>query len=770
MTANMKPKWYTKASDLGVIKEGQYYKFTLESYTEQINGITVINGGSGYTYVPMVEIMGGGGQGATATAVIKDGKVDKINVDNPGSRYTSPPIITISGRNGSGATAITAITYKVVTGKLPKGIVLNEMTGELSGIPTGNNNENDTLHRFTIRATNDSGIRDKSFTLSIAKQDTPEWNSPMALPPVTELTYINEQIEVTDENNNVTFDLISGSLPSGTRLTSAGIITGFVNPVSNSMPSTFTVRASDGQTSILREFTLPITRVTDKSRPVFKHTIGNIGTFVHDNKFSFKVDAVDYSTANADGEYGDSTLTYTISSTPSYIISTNYLSIDPRTGWIHGVLPFISKDREEFTFVVTATRTGTTIATTHTFKMALLFSPDSEIKWKTNENLGSIIAGTISTLNVEAETQSDTSLIYELDPVDNTLPAGMELNSSGELTGRPSFQTFQLDGGTTSFDDITIDKKFSFTVKVRNIARTLSSERKFNLTIEPVDNNEPKEDWYIDLFPNDAERRIWEDIVYNRQDIPDQYLYRSSDIYFGRQDRARVLFVPGLPAETIDDYFRYVFRNHYTINIRFGDFKYAKATNNNGDHIYDIVYVDVVDKFDPPEGENINLEIEYEQGEFSNVRTIDESGTIDNSNLYAGTTSVNKLFPASLKRMKARLEQILGRTIDISTLPDWMSTVQDDGTVIGYVPVCPIAYVKPGLGKKVLHYLNTNANIRLHEVDFTVDRYVIDQYFTQNYNTETNTWDGTDDIEPRTNILEGNKYLKFPREDLTDLP
>ena len=680
----MKPAWNTRASDLGVIKEGQYYKFEFD--------------------------------------------------------------------------AERATTYKVVTGKLPKGIELNETTGVLSGTPNSNNNESDTLYRFTIRARNNDGLKDKSFTLTIAKHDKPEWNSPTTLDPIDDLQYVNIKINVVDDNNdNIIYDLTSGTLPDGTELTSTGYINGFVEPVSSPTTLTFTIRASDGQTSIIRTFMLTVNQ-SSNTRPIFKHTESNIGTFTHDNRFSFKVTAIDYNRSNS--TYYD--LVYTMSGS-----HPNGLTIDPRTGWIHGVLPFISKDREEFTFTVTATSTRTA---TYTFKMALLFSPDSEIKWKTDENLGTIVAGTISTLNVEAETHPDTPLIYELDENNNTLPAGMRLNSSGELTGRPSFQTFQLDAGTTTFDGITIDKNFSFTVTVRNIARTLSNERTFNLIVEPVENNKPKEDWYIDLFPNDAERRIWEDIVYNRQDIPDQYLYRSSDIYFGRQGRARVLFVPGLPAETIDDYFKYVFKNHYTINIRFGDFKYAKATNNNGDYIYDVVYVDVIDKFDPPKGKNINLEIEYEQNEFSNIPTIDESGTIDNSNLYSGTTSVNKLFPASLKRMKARLEQILGSTIDISTLPDWMSTVQDDGSVIGYIPVCPIAYVKPGLGKKVLHYLNTNDNIRLHEVDFTVDRYVIDQYFTKNYNTETNVWDGTEDVEHRTNILDGNRYLKFPREDITDLP
>ena len=675
-----KPVWNTTASNLGVIKEGQYYRFNLSA--------------------------------------------------------TNTP------------------AYKIVSGKLPTGLELNE-SGRIHGIPKSTSNSSDSKYRFTIRATNDSGIKDKSFSISISRQDRLEWVTDSALTNIFDLNYINTRIEVND-SDNVTFDLISGSLPQGTKLTSAGVITGFVDPLptgTTSRTSTFTIRASDGQTSIIRTFTL-LVAMFGRNSPIFKHTTNNIGTFVHDNKFSFKVDAIDFNSANHD----DSTITYTITtgSLP------DGLTIDSNTGWIHGQLPFLTVDSKTYPFTVTATRSSRTAS--FNFTMTLLFSTNSIITWKSPENLGTIIAGTISTLNVEAQTQDNAKLIYELKS-GSVLPPGMVLNANGELTGRPSFQTFQLDGGRTSFD-INFDRKYDFTVNVRNIARTLTSEKSFSLIVEGVENNAPKEDWYIDLFGNESERRIWEDVVYNRQDIPDQFLYRNSDIHFGRQNRARILFVPGLPAETIDNYFRYVFKNHYSIDIRFGDFKYAKATNNNGDYIYDVVYVEIIDKFDP-KGDDIILE--YTIDEFKNELTIDQDSNINNSNINAGTKTINKLFPASLKRMKARLEQILSEPIDISTLPDWMSTVQDDGSVIGYIPVCPIAYVKPGFGKRVLHYLNTNPNIKLHEIDFTVDRYVIDQYFSKNYDTTTKTWNDTAD-EPRDNLLDGNKYLKFPREDITDTP
>lgn len=68
-------------------------------------GITVTNGGSGYTSIPNVVISGGGGTGATARAYISNGSVTSISLVNEGSGYTSDATVTITGGSGSGATA-----------------------------------------------------------------------------------------------------------------------------------------------------------------------------------------------------------------------------------------------------------------------------------------------------------------------------------------------------------------------------------------------------------------------------------------------------------------------------------------------------------------------------------------------------------------------------------------------------------------------------------------------------------------------------------------
>jgi len=59
-------------------------------------GITIAESGCGYTNAPLVLIQGGGGTGATATAVISNGRITAIRITNAGSGYETAPQIVIA--------------------------------------------------------------------------------------------------------------------------------------------------------------------------------------------------------------------------------------------------------------------------------------------------------------------------------------------------------------------------------------------------------------------------------------------------------------------------------------------------------------------------------------------------------------------------------------------------------------------------------------------------------------------------------------------------
>lgn len=72
-----------------------------------VSGVSVDEGGSGYT-TATVSFLGGGGSGATATATVSGGAVTAITVTSAGTGYTSAPTVTISG-DGTGAEATASI-------------------------------------------------------------------------------------------------------------------------------------------------------------------------------------------------------------------------------------------------------------------------------------------------------------------------------------------------------------------------------------------------------------------------------------------------------------------------------------------------------------------------------------------------------------------------------------------------------------------------------------------------------------------------------------
>lgn len=96
------------------------YTVLRENYVEVPRGtpltavvkLQVTNRGSGYTNdpVPVVTITGGGGTGATASAIVTpDGKIIGLQLLTEGSGYTSNPTVNITHPDGTGAVAIAVI-------------------------------------------------------------------------------------------------------------------------------------------------------------------------------------------------------------------------------------------------------------------------------------------------------------------------------------------------------------------------------------------------------------------------------------------------------------------------------------------------------------------------------------------------------------------------------------------------------------------------------------------------------------------------------------
>lgn len=154
-----------------------------------------------------------------------------------------------SAYDGSNLSATDAdghtITYSVVSGTLPSGLSLAS-----NGTISGTANARATV---TFRAlASDGGYTDKAITFNLR----PVWSTTSPLPSIQGTTPYSQQLTANDDVAGVTYSLLSGSLPSGITLSSAGLISG---TAASTGTSSFSVRATDSDGGVAdRAFSLTV--------------------------------------------------------------------------------------------------------------------------------------------------------------------------------------------------------------------------------------------------------------------------------------------------------------------------------------------------------------------------------------------------------------------------------------------------------------------------------------------------------------------------------
>lgn len=138
------------------------------------------------------------------------------------------------------------VTYSVISGKLPPGIILQGY--HLTGTPY--EVADNTRFTFCIRAKNSLGISDRTFTITVQGPDVPEIltnTGLLAIGPVKQLyvvdnTIVNYQLIADDtdlaagQQLKFFIEKNSGELPPGLTLTSDGRIVGIVDSVTALTP------------------------------------------------------------------------------------------------------------------------------------------------------------------------------------------------------------------------------------------------------------------------------------------------------------------------------------------------------------------------------------------------------------------------------------------------------------------------------------------------------------------------------------------------------
>jgi hypothetical protein len=673
------------------------------------------------------------------------------------------------------------VYYRVIAGQLPRGIQIDE-NGILSGNPQAvttvqgvpANVVKDTTSQFAVRAYTQRNVNgvividklaDRTFTLTVTGQTTVVWTTPagnvgtyfngvqvtdLQLQYTSYATYTNNLIDIYADVPVVT--LIAGALPPGLTVSTSGVISGYITPNSSATATTtsysFTLRVSNSTSSDVRTFSMLIyarstmtgdnthlradnTFVTaDESPqqpPIITTPTGSIGSTRSDNFYAFQFTGFDFN-GNA-----------------FKFIARNELppglTLDSNSGWLYGYIPYGGIFSEDYSFDIQVYETldPSNRSELYTFSLTITGPVNLDITWltpinaveraRTPSSLGAIDNGATSTFYVEAVNVSGIPLQYQLLSGSNSrLPQGLQLLPSGHIAGRVSFDTFALDGGTTVFDvdlrtvdqPTTFDMVAVFTVNAFSIDGQISSNKTFSITVvrryqEPYDN------LYIQAMPPQDDRALLNSLLQNPNIFPPNLIYRNDDPNFGVATRVIYNHAYRLTAATLDDYVASMNLNHYWKNLVLGEIKTARALDDNGNVIYEVVYSEVVDNLINNDGISVGKEVVL-------AFPIDANTPAE----------IDAVWPNSLQDMRDQVIDVVGQVSNV--LPRWMLSQQANGQVLGFTPAWVIAYTNPGESGQIAYNIQTQFGTKLNLVDFEVDRYELDNLLTKNWNREQQHW------------------------------
>jgi hypothetical protein len=464
-----------------------------------------------------------------------------------------------------------------------------------------------------------------------------------------------------------------------------------------------------------------------------------IGRLSSDNKFSFKILGKDFDGNN---------LTYEYANLPLGLVG------DPVTGWITGNPVISNNNISDFSFRVRVYKTANPTFSSLFFNFSFRITTNiiGDIDWLTPENLGVIENGTLSILNVVA--QSDVDLEYRI--LEGNLPPNLFLLSNGEISGTVAYQP------TDTLLPLGSITNFTFTVQAFSpIHSVVQSNRTFTISVEQV-YSQPADTLYIKCTPSIDDRKLLKSLLESNSLIPNDFLYRPEDSNFGKATSVTYAHAYGIHANDLDAYVASVMKNHYWRNITLGELKTAVARNNRGEIIYEVVYSQIVDNLVNPEGVSIDEEIVWPRTidlqlgpwytSVDNIFTSYENVPNQDATFYTSLSPgiARTLYPNSLENMRNRVGSELGQDFNFRLYPKWMTSQQKDGSTLGYIPAWVICYTKPGFADIIKQNIETNwkdpvgYNLRLNEINFRLDRFTVDKSATYNYDTLLNPSEWTD--------------------------
>jgi hypothetical protein len=634
------------------------------------------------------------------------------------------------------------LSYSKIAGTLPPGIELTT-SGVLRGVPFETITR--ILYTFSVRVSDGTNITDRTFNIEVLGPGAPLFATPSGLLDLSgparsmkwamDGTIVSYQIRavdlVTATGTALIYDIAAGALPPGLTISSSGLISGTVNLGNLSSSSyvnnyTFTVRVTDGSNTAEQPNSILVF-----SSHFFTVDNTNIKVSATEyNSFPITMDISSYiqpvfltDTVLLSGKSGnDYTVQLQIQDADAYLGNLQYsiisgslpagLQLDSTSGVIYGILPLQNVPQVNYSFTVRALRMlseGLSVYADKLFSLKVYSDINTNITFVTPSNLGTILPNIPSLLNIVAASSISNSIItYSL--TGGSLPSGLTLTESGHIIGQVTLKDYiSIDHNATTFDSgaTTLDRVYQFSVAATDQSANYSTEQNFKITVALP---------YSVSYGNLSARGLisyidtgqTENIFYQISQDPDinstDYIYRTDDPNFGIRLSLEMLVVAGLEYQTLTALQTQMQENHYIKNLYFGDVKTAVAKDLNGNIVYEVVYIEMVDNLVNNQGKSISKTIDL---------PIDTNISLDEANWIA--------FPNSIENMRAQMKLLDNK--EFVYLPLWMRTAQDNsGIPLGYTMSVVLAYCVPGQSGLVRRRI-LDKNIDFKKIQFTIDRY-----------------------------------------------
>lgn len=236
--------------------------------------------------------------------------------------------------------------------------------------------------------------------------------------------------------------------------------------------------------------------------------------------------------------------------------------------------------------------------------------------------------------------------------------------------------------------------------------------------------NAPYQNLLVQAMPPPNDRALLTEILDNEEVFVPDYIFRPTDPNFGKATKVIYQHAFGLAPDRLETYVESLYLNHYWKNLVLGSVETAQARDPiTGEVIYEVVYARVIDDLVNAQGESV-----------AKIQPLPYP-IIDPND---GSTELRVVYPNSLVNMRDQVIDVVGQ---ISTvLPLWMTSKQEDGRVLGFTPAWVMCYTKPGRSNQIAYYLQQEFGTQLNNVDFKVDRYILDRLLSRNWDTTTQDW------------------------------